>query len=56
MSKTPPAIGRTLLTLRVSRDSGKTWGPLVEVTTDDNLVPLNTSAWPPCQCPKHRKT
>ncbi|WP_199828379.1 hypothetical protein [Streptomyces sp. XY533] len=55
MSTPPPAIGRTLLTLRVSRDSGQTWSPPVAVTTDDNPTPLATSQWPPCQCPQHRE-
>ncbi|MFE1576244.1 sialidase family protein [Streptomyces fradiae] len=56
MSTPPPADdGRKLLTLRVSRDSGQTWSPLVEITPADDLPPVTTSVWPPCQCPQHRK-
>jgi hypothetical protein len=43
-----------LMTIRVSRDSGRTYGPRIDVRPTDNLQPDATSAWPPCQCPKHR--
>lgn len=50
----PPAP--SLMTLRVSRDGGRTFGPVREIRADDrSLSPLDvTSAWPPCQCPRHR--
>jgi hypothetical protein len=41
---------RPLMTMRVSRDSGQTWGPERAVSTTDDLPPLMTSQWPPCQC------
>ncbi|MER6480924.1 hypothetical protein [Streptomyces filamentosus] len=43
------------MTLRVSRDSGRTWGPRVEVPSDPKMTPLRTSVWPPCECPRHRE-
>ncbi|GGU73351.1 hypothetical protein GCM10010260_01290 [Streptomyces filipinensis] len=39
-----------LMTIRVSRDSGKTWGPETVVFARDDLPPLITTEWPPCQC------
>lgn len=39
-----------LMTMRVSRDSGKTWGPERVVFTTGDLSPLITAEWPPCQC------
>ncbi len=41
---------RPLMTVRISHDSGKTWGPEQAVFTTDGLEPLVTTAWPPCQC------
>lgn len=39
------------MTLRVSRDSGRTWGPLTEVRVgDDPVPPDNPGAFPPCAC------
>ncbi|MEW2553673.1 hypothetical protein AB0957_18300 [Streptomyces zhihengii] len=55
-SALPLADGRPLLTLRVSRDSGRTWSPLVEIISADKLVPVSSSTWPPCECPQHRTT
>jgi hypothetical protein len=43
---------RPLMTMRVSRDSGRTWEPERIVFGGDDLAPLVTSAWPPCQCPR----
>ncbi|WP_432034467.1 hypothetical protein [Streptomyces antibioticus] len=43
-----------LLVLRVSHDSGRTYGPPRVFTTADKLPPLVTSEWPPCECPRHR--
>jgi len=39
-----------LLTLRVSRDSGQTWGSERVVFATDDLEPLITTGWPPCEC------
>ena len=39
-----------LMTLRVSRDSGQTWGSERAVLATDGLQPLITAAWPPCEC------
>ncbi|GAA3125241.1 hypothetical protein GCM10010521_09960 [Streptomyces rameus] len=41
---------RPLMTLRVSRDSGRTWGSEQAVFGTDDLPPLMTEAWPPCEC------
>jgi hypothetical protein len=41
---------RPLMTMRVSRNSGQTWGPERAVFTTDALPPLITTEWPPCQC------
>lgn len=42
---------RILLRLRVSRDSGRTWGQVTEVREDENLPLLdNPGALPPCAC------
>ncbi|MCQ9709608.1 hypothetical protein AB0A84_11505 [Streptomyces albidoflavus] len=41
------------MTLRVSRDSGQTWGPLTEVRVGENpVVPENPGRYPPCDCPR----
>ncbi|MFC8013294.1 hypothetical protein [Streptomyces cinereoruber] len=47
-------LAAPLLTIRISRDSGRTYGPPVTVTTEDNPQPLASSQWPPCRCPQHR--
>ncbi|MEW1868747.1 hypothetical protein AB0420_11425 [Streptomyces caelestis] len=44
----------TLMTIRVSRDSGKTWEPEKAYRSSDDLPALMTSAWPPCECWRHR--
>ncbi|ROQ81566.1 hypothetical protein EES39_12625 [Streptomyces sp. ADI92-24] len=41
---------QTLMTMRVSRDSGRTWEPQKTMRGTDDLPPLLTSAWPPCEC------
>jgi len=41
---------RPLMTLRVSRDSGQTWGREQAVFARDDLPPLMTNQWPPCRC------
>ncbi|ADI10664.1 hypothetical protein SBI_07544 [Streptomyces bingchenggensis BCW-1] len=43
---------RAMMTLRVSRDGGKTYGPTRVIRSTDPLRPLETSVWPPCQCPR----
>ncbi|MET9347318.1 hypothetical protein [Streptomyces termitum] len=46
----------TLMTLRVSRDSGRTWGPTVTLTDETPLAPLmNPNQYPPCACPRCRE-
>jgi hypothetical protein len=39
-----------LMTMRVPHDSGQTWGPERAVFNTDDLAPLVTTEWPPCQC------
>jgi hypothetical protein len=41
---------RPLMTMRISHDSGQTWGPERAVFTTDSLPPPITTKWPPCQC------
>ncbi len=49
----PEAGPRVLMTLRVSRDSGRTWGRVTEVREDENPVYLsNPIGFPPCACPR----
>lgn len=43
------------MTLRVSRDSGRTWGPLREYREIDPPADENPGRYPPCQCPRHRR-
>ncbi|GEB61896.1 hypothetical protein GCM10017674_72800 [Streptomyces gardneri] len=39
------------MTLRVSRDSGRTWGPLIEVRVgNDPVLPDNPVGFPWCAC------
>ncbi|MFB7518353.1 hypothetical protein [Streptomyces sp. NPDC056144] len=39
------------MTLRVSRDSGQTWGPLTNVhVSEDPVIPENPGRYPPCAC------
>lgn len=45
----PQPAPAPLMTLRVSRDSGRTWGPRRHVYGGE---PLMTSVWPPCACPR----
>lgn len=60
MSADRPALGgndgqeqRPVLTIRVSRDGGRTYGPPVTVDPDRDVVPEITSQYPPCRCPLH---
>lgn len=49
----PDAEHRVLMTLRVSRDSGRTWGQLTEVWEVENpVIPDNPIGFPPCTCPR----
>ncbi|QDD62466.1 hypothetical protein FE156_23250 [Streptomyces albidoflavus] len=42
---------RTAMTLKVSRDSGRTWGPVTVVQVEaDDPVPVVTGKFPPCTC------
>ncbi|MFE7544589.1 hypothetical protein [Streptomyces platensis] len=44
---------RILMTLRVSRDSGRTWGPVTKVREDENpAITDNPGGLPPCTCPR----
>lgn len=44
------------MTLRVSRDSGRTWGPLTEVSVGDEAPPSgNPHRFPPCACRRCRE-
>ncbi len=54
--------GKALMTLRVSRDGGRTWSETVEITERKAGPPPLSSQWPPCRCrrctaengPEHR--
>ncbi|RSS82456.1 hypothetical protein EF918_07015 [Streptomyces sp. WAC06614] len=43
------------MTVRVSRDGGRTYGGEVAFPTDRSdkpLTPAASAAWPPCECPR----
>jgi hypothetical protein len=40
----------SLMTMRVSRDSGQSWEPERAIFATDDLAPLTTVEWPPCRC------
>lgn len=41
------------MTLRVSRDGGRTWGPAVTVRPKRGTVPIESAVrYPPCACPR----
>ncbi|PJF01628.1 hypothetical protein CUT44_02735 [Streptomyces carminius] len=40
------------MTLRVSRDGGRTWGPVTVVRSGGGVPALDTMAYPPCACPR----
>jgi hypothetical protein len=55
--------GASFITIRVSRDGGHTYSSPAALATPhddpvnpDPLMQLRrySSAWPPCQCPRHR--
>jgi hypothetical protein len=43
---------KPLMTMRVSRDSGRTWSRMKTYSPKGILVPLMSSIWPPCECPR----
>ena len=45
---------RPLMTIRVSRDGGRTWSPTRRVLPGTPLSPLESMAWPPCACARCR--
>lgn len=52
-TQAPTAGHRVLMTLRVSRDSGRTWSQLTEVREDEKAkTPDNPGRFPPCTCPR----
>lgn len=57
MREPSPAVvekepARPLLTLRVSRDSGKTWEPERRYYARDCEPPLLNGVMAPCECPR----
>ncbi|QHY96235.1 hypothetical protein SSPS47_14050 [Streptomyces sp. S4.7] len=49
--------GRTYLTLRVSRDGGRTWGPREIHEPACGAAPFElTARFPPCACPRCDRT
>ncbi|WP_281209161.1 hypothetical protein [Streptomyces sp. Isolate_45] len=42
------------MTIRVSRDGGRTYGPAVESRAGAGSTPMYSIQFPPCQCPRHR--
>lgn len=52
-TRKPSPDQRVLMTLRVSRDSGRTWGRTTEVQEAEHPVFLdNPGRFPPCACPR----
>jgi len=44
------------ITLRVSRDSGRTWGPKVTYLPSRKDAPIDLAGrFPPCRCPRCRE-
>ncbi|MFW6693670.1 hypothetical protein [Streptomyces sp. MAR4 CNX-425] len=52
-SVSTPATERPLITLRVSRDGGRTWGRQKRFYARD-CEPLDTLGMPPCRCRRCR--
>ncbi|MFE7129747.1 exo-alpha-sialidase [Streptomyces sp. NPDC057638] len=49
--RVPGEEGRARMTLRVSRDSGRTWGPSTVVRDGDRVVVMdNPLKFPACTC------
>lgn len=56
--RTPAGARGYFMTMRVTRiRDGRVieQRPEVRVTGDEPLEPVITAAWPPCQCPRHRR-
>ncbi|MEU9603989.1 hypothetical protein [Streptomyces sp. NPDC048057] len=48
---------RARMTLRVSRDSGRTWGPTTVVCcAEPRDLPVEPMRFPPCRCPRCHDT
>lgn len=43
-------VAATRMTLRVSRDSGRTWGPITVVQVPDARALPDLGGYPPCGC------
>lgn len=45
------------MTLRVSRDGGRTWGRtrVIAPTAEPAPADENLALYPPCKCPRHRR-
>lgn len=43
-------VAATRMTLRVSRDSGRTWGPITLVQAPDTRALHDLGGYPPCGC------
>ncbi len=53
MDATDYKVPGPYLTLRVSRDSGRTWSPKVTYEPGREAPPIESPGrFPPCQCPK----
>ncbi|MEW2374224.1 hypothetical protein AB0940_33455 [Streptomyces sp. NPDC006656] len=46
---------RPRMTIRVSRDGGRTYGPPVECRVNGASAPMYSQQYPPCECPQHRR-
>ncbi|GGN90688.1 hypothetical protein GCM10011579_086860 [Streptomyces albiflavescens] len=45
--------GGAYITLRVSRDSGRTWGPRTTYQPGREALPIESGGrFPPCECPR----
>ncbi|WP_326797543.1 hypothetical protein OG946_20715 [Streptomyces sp. NBC_01808] len=51
-AEAPTAPERPLPTLRVSRDSGRTFEPEKRFYSRDCEPPLLNGVYPPCECPR----
>ncbi len=51
-AEAPSAPERPLMTLRVSRDSGRTFGREQRYFARDCEPPLLNGTYPPCECPR----
>lgn len=54
----PPSVRASTMTLRVSRDGGRTWGRARTVREDLRVPPeplCQPMLYPPCRCPRCRE-